>query len=128
MATGDTNRRRLTLPVEAGAARVARAAIGEWLRDLPVAVRGDVLLVLSELVTNAVKYGAPPIAVTVERAENSVTFTVGDEGSTRPRRSASPGADGGFGLHIIEYLSDELHTRDARTEMRCRIPLAAASL
>ena len=69
--------------------------------------REDLLLVVSELVTNAVLHGAEPIVVTVVRAPERVLVEVTDGAtdssphSVRPR----PDAETGRGLSVVTRLA-----------------------
>ncbi len=60
-----------------------------------------------ELVTNAVRHGAPPAALTLDCAgEAGVTVRVRDAGTELPRlRQADPGALGGRGIALVDVLS-----------------------
>lgn len=76
----------------------------------------DVVLVASELVGNAVRYGAPPLAYDVEIDGPDVLVVVQDGDDTPPGDgSASPtSAEGGRGLFIVSQLAREWGW------MRCR--------
>jgi anti-sigma regulatory factor (Ser/Thr protein kinase) len=81
-------------------------------------VIGAAVLCASELVTNAVCYtrsGRPGgvVAVTVDTGGGEVTITVTDAGACgRPAIAARPpdGAEHGFGLRIVERLSEAWST------------------
>jgi len=69
--------------------------------------REDLLLVVSELVTNAVLHGAEPIVVTVMRAEERVRVEVTDglpDASPHNNRAA-PHAETGRGLSVVTRLA-----------------------
>jgi anti-sigma regulatory factor (Ser/Thr protein kinase)/ABC-type transporter Mla MlaB component len=87
----------------------ARAAVQAWADDLGLqAVADDLLLIVSELVTNAVRYGKPPVCVAICADERQVTVGVVDAADERPRRQL-PGADAesGRGLLLLSLLSSE---------------------
>ena len=69
----------------------------------------DVRLIVSELVTNAVKHGPEGrVKVRLRRDGNTIRGEVEDEG-TSPfglRRKARLGPDGGLGLRLVDSLSD----------------------
>ncbi len=67
----------------------------------------DLLLVVSELVTNAVVHGAEPIVVTVVRAAERVRVEVTDGLSdASPQNSrAAPDAETGRGLSVVTRLA-----------------------
>ena len=72
------------------------------------AVREDLLLVVSELVTNAVVHGAEPIVVTMVRAPERVRVEVTDGATessphTNPRPRAD--AENGRGLSVVTRLA-----------------------
>ncbi len=75
-----------------------RAALGEdaWRRAR---------LLVSELATNAVRHGTGRIELIIETRPTLLRFCVRDEGAGRPKQRP-PGADGGFGLHLVADLSD----------------------
>ena len=60
-------------------------------------------LILTELVTNAIKYGSGTISVTLERLETVVVLTVEDEGTGLPA-NFDPAASQGFGMRIVTGL------------------------
>jgi anti-sigma regulatory factor (Ser/Thr protein kinase) len=62
-------------------------------------------LLVSELATNAVRHGVGRIELRVTRTPTGLRFTVGDEGGRHPT-PRTPGDDGGFGLHLVDDLSD----------------------
>ena len=69
--------------------------------------REDLLLVVSELVTNAVQHGAEPIVVTVVRAPERVRIEVTDGATdSSPRSSRVPqDAEAGRGLSVVTRLA-----------------------
>jgi anti-sigma regulatory factor (Ser/Thr protein kinase) len=87
----------------------------------------DVRLIVSELVTNAVKHGPEGrVKVRLRRDGNTIRGEVEDEG-TSPfglRRRARLGPDGGLGLHLVDSLSDrwgvEAGTSRVWFELRAR--------
>ena len=65
-----------------------------------------ILLVTSELVTNGLRHGEPPVLLTVDRIGPRLRLTVTDGGSKIPRpRMASPESTGGRGLFLVSVLS-----------------------
>jgi anti-sigma regulatory factor (Ser/Thr protein kinase) len=70
--------------------------------------RADLLLVVSELVTNAVVHGAEPIRVTVVRAPQRVRVEVTDGApDSSPRNDPRPprDAENGRGLSVVTRLA-----------------------
>ncbi|MFD9034147.1 SpoIIE family protein phosphatase [Streptomyces sp. NPDC059567] len=69
-------------------------------------------LVVSELVTNAVRYGAAPITLRLIRGESTLTCEVDDTALTAPHlRHARAVDEGGRGLHICATLSESWGVR-----------------
>jgi anti-sigma regulatory factor (Ser/Thr protein kinase) len=98
-----------TLPHDTTAPGVARhivaSALTSW-RD-----PDDAVLVASELVTNAVQHGLPPIELNLNRGTGRLRLTVSNAVGTplTVPRIVAPGADepDGRGLAIVETLSTE---------------------
>ncbi|MFH9295607.1 ATP-binding protein [Streptomyces sp. NPDC017520] len=69
----------------------------------------DILLIVSELVTNAYLHGTGPggsVLVTVMTTRDTVRIEVDDSGRQRPHvRDASEDRDDGRGLHIVDALA-----------------------
>jgi anti-sigma regulatory factor (Ser/Thr protein kinase) len=97
-------RRILQLPRDLPAVRTARHATEEWIGEEPHDLRTTVATVVTEMVSNAIRYGRPPIRVELSRADGHVRIVVSDEGGGEPRQR-KPGAGGGWGLHIVEGLA-----------------------
>jgi anti-sigma regulatory factor (Ser/Thr protein kinase) len=97
----------LALPATSSAAKLARqhvAAIGAaWPDDL----RDVALLLTSELVTNALRYGNGAIYLTVQQTPDTVRIEIQDANPTTPQMIASRDTTGerGRGLHIVDRLA-----------------------
>ncbi|MBA9001847.1 ATP-binding protein [Thermomonospora cellulosilytica] len=68
----------------------------------------DALVIVSELVTNSVRYGATQITVNVEwhRARGNVEIAVWDDASGTPEKQEPDFvSETGRGLHIVNQLS-----------------------
>lgn len=101
--------KHVQLPTAPSAAREARAAVhaalSEW--DLRECL-DDALLVVSELATNAVRYGAAPIVLRLARADGTIRIAVQDGNPADGPRPQSPveSEPRGRGLHLIAALSN----------------------
>jgi anti-sigma regulatory factor (Ser/Thr protein kinase) len=99
---------RLALHGVPAAPRIARRDLERWLREVGCTNRDDALLVVSELVTNAVVHGRGDPVVVMEFTDDRIRLEVHDEDSSPPvRREPGPGDPGGFGLNIVDQLSEE---------------------
>lgn len=89
----------------------ARHALAEWLpKDVPHGVRGDLALLASELVTNAVRYGAGSeelVELVVWPADGHYWVAVSDPGDGRPvvRRPPDVERESGRGLLLVDALA-----------------------
>ena len=104
------------LTVEGGAADLAparaaaRAALADW--SLPAEALETAVLVLSELVGNAVAHGRPPIDARVRRLADRVVVEVADSGGRLPRRRhAGVDQEAGRGLELVATLADRWGVR-----------------
>jgi anti-sigma regulatory factor (Ser/Thr protein kinase) len=99
----------ITLDSQPESVARARQVTGQVIDGLSERTLEDVRLIVSELVTNAVKHGPDGrVKVRLSREGDTIRGEVEDEG-TSPfglRRSARPGSAGGLGLHLVESLSD----------------------
>jgi anti-sigma regulatory factor (Ser/Thr protein kinase) len=101
----------LTQGVAAGAA--ARRAVLEGNGALPTTVRDDVLLLVSELVTNAVRHAGAgpdrPVRLELRCGLRRVRVVIADEGpgfTWHQATPAGPTASGGWGLFFVDRLAD----------------------
>jgi anti-sigma regulatory factor (Ser/Thr protein kinase) len=112
---GDGPKRRQhdwRLPMADTSPALARQYVEEAVRDIvrPARLR-DVLLLTTELVTNAVKYGRPypdgRVALSVETLGDAVRVAVGDGGSEFEWAPPGEGEslEGRWGLRLVDALS-----------------------
>ncbi|MER6923749.1 ATP-binding protein, partial [Streptomyces spiralis] len=88
-------------------AAVGRRLAAWGLEDLTFTTE----LILSELVTNAIRYGSTPILVRVMR-ERALICEVFDSSSTSPHlRYATTTDEGGRGLFLVAQLAERWGTR-----------------
>ena len=83
------------------ARRFARLTLTAWACD---SVVDDALLLLTELATNALQHGAGRPVLRLSVGPGHVRIEVYDDDPAPPVRR-SPGADGGWGLALVERLS-----------------------
>jgi hypothetical protein len=87
------------------AARTARALVTDALRGWGrTDLLDDATLVVSELVTNALVHGSPPVTIAVI-CETDLVIEVGDAGRALPVKCL-PGSGGHFGVWLAEELCD----------------------
>ncbi|MEV8355009.1 ATP-binding protein [Streptomyces niveus] len=107
---------RLRLPRHPRSVARAREALWGLMsapgdRDLPGELGDTAALLLSELVTNALRHGSPPgreIVVTVHRADGLLRLEVEDAGDSLPRpRTPDPIDECGRGLALVAALADD---------------------
>ena len=93
----------------ADARRVTREALRRW--ELPALV-DRVVLVVSELVTNSVRYGRPPLRLDLRRLRGCVRVDVHDTVPEQPplqgRSEGDPDRESGRGLIIVTAVADEV--------------------
>lgn len=112
-------RSTLPLPVESAAAGVARGFVrdrmAEWASPSPEGhFVDDMMLVTSELVTNAVLHGRGPIELSVALDDDIAEVTVTDTGGGHPRlRPGDDAAEHGRGLVLVDALVDDWGVRHA---------------
>jgi anti-sigma regulatory factor (Ser/Thr protein kinase) len=112
-----------TFPAEPGVVRAARHAVRDTLRAWGLdPVIGDVTeLLVSELVTNSLRYASGPIGVRLVRPElgettPSLLVEVSDPLPDPPtERAAEPDDEGGRGLQLVACTARRWGTRRGRT-------------
>jgi anti-sigma regulatory factor (Ser/Thr protein kinase) len=100
-----------SLPGGTGAASIARRSVTSIEAGLPLGVRHRVALMLSEFVANAVQHGGAGADEVVQVKVTSTPLRIRVEVVDPGWRDAEPPeriqhADGGYGLLLIEHLSD----------------------
>ncbi len=87
----------------------ARAAVAAYTERLGLQeIHDDLALIVSEMVTNAVRHAGPPVALEIQSDHDAVLVAVKDGSPDRPRPGApGPDAEGGRGLLLVDLLSVE---------------------
>ncbi|MFJ3637445.1 ATP-binding protein [Streptomyces sp. NPDC090112] len=107
----------IPLPAGAQAPLRARRAVARTLAlrgdCCPAAVAEDIVLIVSELVTNAVLHAPGPYALTLSLEAGRARVEVGDgsAGLSGHRPAEDRPAPGGRGLKIVRALGADLFTR-----------------
>ncbi|NNF62985.1 MAG: ATP-binding protein [Acidimicrobiia bacterium] len=113
----------LRLAADAQAPRVARQRLSQVLHGCDADTRQSAELLISELVTNAVRHGPSlgEIDVRVVAWEETMEIAVSDVG--RGFDPVEPPPTDGYGLEIIETLSSDWGVVDNEHEFRvwCRV-------
>jgi DNA-binding NarL/FixJ family response regulator len=103
----DDIRRSASFANEPKAVRAARTFVAAAMRDLMCeGVLDTVVLLTSELVTNALLHGSGAPQVVVQALPATLRVDVHDESTTWPRRR-SPDEGGGRGLHLLDSLASD---------------------
>ncbi|HVF06825.1 MAG TPA: SpoIIE family protein phosphatase [Frankiaceae bacterium] len=132
--------RRLPVPVtertrtwrlapDSAAVPATRRALGRWLVDLD-APSDDVLLAVSELLANAVRFARAEVTLTATVTDDSVVVEVSDDGpgvadlGDRGRDMPSADFDSGRGLFLVRAVASDvtaLSTPEG-SSVRCVVP------
>lgn len=111
------------LPKGVEAPALARAAIRAAAADLPREAVDDATLLVSELVTNGVKYGGEGvIRLEIEVTGERLRAEIVDQGSgfeprSRELRELALDDAGGWGLHLVDSLADDWGVREGSTHV-----------
>ncbi len=103
-----TEPEHVVLPSTAEAPGLARAYVAARAVRLPMELIADVMLMVSELVTNAVLHGSPRITLTVRDDPAGIGVGVTDHGQrlpTMPQRQPDDTMTSGRGLLIVDSLA-----------------------
>jgi anti-sigma regulatory factor (Ser/Thr protein kinase) len=98
------------LPPDATAAREARDATRRTLPRWRLgALLDPVLLVVSELVGNAVRHGRPPVDLRLRKSDGGVRIDVHDEEPVPPRLPgfAAESSENGRGMFLVDAVAAE---------------------
>jgi len=111
------------LPKSSEAPGLARDAVQSLRGGVPADFLDDAALLVSELVSNGVKYGGEGrIMLQLECDPNRVRAEIVDQGSgfdpqTRANRQMALADEGGWGLHLVETLADDWGVYEGSTHV-----------
>ena len=75
---------------------------------MPLDVRERIVLMVSEIVTNAIVHAHSAVEILTDRGATTIRIAITDTGAGNPTlRNPSPLDTHGRGLHIVEALSDQ---------------------
>jgi len=110
----------LELPRTLDAPSHARDALTQLEPSLPEHVVPDMTLLVSELITNSVKYGGEgPVRLEITRSDDRIRTEIIDQGVgfTPVERDGDLSREGGWGLHLVEELTDRWGTYEGSTHV-----------
>jgi anti-sigma regulatory factor (Ser/Thr protein kinase) len=107
----------VTLPRDHGAPGQARALLRRHADGLDRDRLDTAVLLISELVTNAVLHGTGEIRLMIDVGNGDARFTVCDEGGGTPVVRPEPGPDGGWGLRLVGQLAVRWGVHEGRTQV-----------
>jgi anti-sigma regulatory factor (Ser/Thr protein kinase) len=114
------------LPRTRRAPFLARRALDDLAGRLDPKVLPDVRLLVSELITNSVKYGGEgPVRLEVQASDQAVRAEIIDQGVgfTPVARDGDLDRVGGWGLHLTEHLTSRWGTYEGSTHVWFEIDL-----
>ena len=119
------SRMTFELPREEHAPAVARGALGGFAHSLDEERFDATRLLVSELVTNAVKYGGDgPVRLEVTTDPDRFRAEVIDQGDGFEADPRERDQEGGFGLPLVEHLADRWGTFEGSTHVWFELDLA----
>jgi anti-sigma regulatory factor (Ser/Thr protein kinase) len=116
------------LPRTPQAPFLARRALDELGAEVEPSVLPDVRLLVSELVTNSVKYGGDgPVRLEVKAEGDRLRAEIIDQGVgfTPVKRGDDLDKVGGWGLHLVQELTSDWGTYEGSTHVWFEIDLRA---
>lgn len=109
------------LPRSPDSVATARRLVRAQASVLAPQQRADAALMVSELVTNALQHGIAAISLRIDTQPDGLRVEVSDEGDVALTPSPTPGADGGWGLRIVETLADDWGVMEGSTKVWFRL-------
>ena len=110
-----SNSQPYELPAVPDAVAAARAIVGDVAAGLPLDLRDDAALLVSELMSNAVRHGGATATLTVGIHDGFLTVEVHDDGAGRPAMPAGaldPTETSGRGLRILDRVATQWGVED----------------
>ncbi|MFD4322862.1 ATP-binding protein [Streptomyces sp. NPDC058548] len=109
-STSSVTRLVVALPWGLRSPAVARRSAVRWLEAAECARTADAVLVVSELVTNAVRHTRGPCLLTLTEDGESLDIAVTDHSEELPDVHRPAGGDqrGGFGFEIMRHLGGSI--------------------
>jgi anti-sigma regulatory factor (Ser/Thr protein kinase) len=117
------------LPRTAQAPYLARQALADLDGKLDPEVLPDVRLLVSELITNSVKYGGEgPVRLEIKETDDRVRAEIVDQGVGFTPKVRNDDLDkvGGWGLHLTEHLTSRWGTYEGSTHVWFEIDLRSS--
>jgi anti-sigma regulatory factor (Ser/Thr protein kinase) len=114
------------LPRTPEAPYLARRALSDLDGQVDPSVLPDVRLLVSELITNSVKYGGEgPVRLEVRTTDGRLRAEIVDQGVgfVPKRRNDDLEKVGGWGLHLVEQLTSDWGTYEGSTHVWFEIDL-----
>jgi signal transduction histidine kinase len=108
------------IPRNAQAPFLARRALADLDGKIEPEILPDVRLLVSELITNSVKYGGEgPVRLEVSAEEGRVRAEIIDQGVgfTPVKRNDDLEKVGGWGLHLVQQLTTDWGTYEGSTHV-----------
>jgi anti-sigma regulatory factor (Ser/Thr protein kinase) len=120
----------LELPRTLDAPAQARDALSQLEPSLPEHVLTDMTLLVSELVTNSVKYGGDgPVRLEIKHTDGRIRTEIVDQGAgfEAVERDGDLSRVGGWGLHLVDQLSDRWGVYEGSTHVWFEIEATGAT-
>lgn len=109
------------LPRSPASAALARRLVIDHTSELGSQQREDAVLMVSELVSNALLHGIGTILLQIDLEGDGVRIEVSDQGNVSLEPSPTPGAHGGWGLRIVDDLADDWGVLEGSTRVWFRL-------
>jgi two-component sensor histidine kinase len=105
----------IELTPDSSAPRAARQATTDHAAGLSDERLHAAVLLVSELVTNSISHGVGSVILRLGLHDDLLRVEVRDEGQGTPAIRDDPGADGGWGLRLVDALAKRWGVRENET-------------